>query len=106
MHPIMVDDGLTLRSGHLSPADQQALVDDLRDVVRAAPFYRPSMPRSGRPFSIQMTNAGPLGWVSDRTGYRYQAHHPETTRPWPTIPVLSSWTEPSSARARSWGLGV
>jgi alkylated DNA repair protein (DNA oxidative demethylase) len=40
-----------------------------------------------------MTNLGPLGWVSDRDGYRYQATHPETGKPWPPIPemVLDLW---------------
>ena len=60
-----------------------------------APFYTPVMPRSGRPFSVKMTNLGPLGWVSDRAGYRYQAMHPETGRPWPAMPdmLLSLWRE-------------
>jgi alkylated DNA repair protein (DNA oxidative demethylase) len=51
------------------------------------------MPRTGTPFSVRMTNFGPLGWVSDRAGYRYQAAHPETGRPWPAIPeaVLAIW---------------
>jgi alkylated DNA repair protein (DNA oxidative demethylase) len=42
-----------------------------------------------------MSNAGPLGWVSDRSGYRYQATHPETGRRWPAIPdhVLALWRE-------------
>ena len=45
------------------------------------------MPRSGRPFSVRMTNCGPLGWVSDKDGgYRYQATHPATGRHWPAIP--------------------
>ena len=43
-----------------------------------APFYTPSMPRSGKPMSVRMTNFGPLGWVTDRQGYRYQPSHPET----------------------------
>jgi alkylated DNA repair protein (DNA oxidative demethylase) len=40
-----------------------------------------------------MTNLGPLGWVSDRSGYRYQATHPLTGRPWPAIPdtLLELW---------------
>jgi alkylated DNA repair protein (DNA oxidative demethylase) len=44
-----------------------------------------------------MTNLGPLGWVSDRAGYRYQAHHPETGKPWPPIPemVLDVWRQVS-----------
>jgi len=47
------------------------------------------MPRSGKAFSVLMTNCGPLGWVSDRDGgYRYQATHPRTGRPWPPMPAL------------------
>lgn len=54
------------------------------------------MPRTGKLFSVAMTNCGPLGWVSDRDGgYRYQAHHPFTAAPWPAIPaeLLELWTE-------------
>jgi alkylated DNA repair protein (DNA oxidative demethylase) len=72
--------------------------------VEAAPFYRPVTP-GGRPFSVEMTNFGPLGWVSDRNGYRYQAEHPETGKPWPPIPArllalwdrLTGWPEPPDA---------
>jgi alkylated DNA repair protein (DNA oxidative demethylase) len=52
------------------------------------------MPRTGRPFSVAMTNLGPLGWVSDRAGgYRYQPTHPQTGEAWPPIPdvVLDVW---------------
>lgn len=59
-----------------------------------APLYVPTMPRSGKPFSVRMTNFGPLGWVSDKVGgYRYQPTHPETGRPWPPIPemVMDVW---------------
>jgi alkylated DNA repair protein (DNA oxidative demethylase) len=57
------------------------------------------MPRTGKPFSVRMTNLGPLGWVSDREGgYRYQATHPETGRPWPPIPglILDVWRKVSA----------
>jgi alkylated DNA repair protein (DNA oxidative demethylase) len=46
--------------------------------------------------SVRMTNCGPLGWVTDKErGYRYQATHPETGRPWPPIPprLLDLWNE-------------
>jgi alkylated DNA repair protein (DNA oxidative demethylase) len=58
-------------------------------------LFAPAMPRTGRPFSVRMTNCGPLGWVSDRDGYRYQARHPDTGRPWPPIPadIASVWRE-------------
>ena len=46
--------------------------------------------------SVRMTNCGPLGWVTDKErGYRYQATHPETGKPWPPIPpmLLDLWDE-------------
>lgn len=52
------------------------------------------MPRTGKPFSVAMTNCGVLGWVSDRDGgYRYQATHPETGRSWPQMPpsLMALW---------------
>jgi alkylated DNA repair protein (DNA oxidative demethylase) len=51
------------------------------------------MPRTGKPFSVRMSNCGPLGWVSDETGYRYQPTHPETGRTWPKMPrrLLEIW---------------
>ncbi len=72
--------------------------------LEAAPLYRPETP-GGRPFSVRMSNFGPLGWVSDRGGYRYQAAHPATGRPWPPIPPLLldlwrdtvGWPEPPDA---------
>jgi alkylated DNA repair protein (DNA oxidative demethylase) len=41
-----------------------------------------------------MTNCGPLGWVTDEAGYRYQPLHPETGQPWPAMPdlVREAWT--------------
>lgn len=64
--------------------------------VASAPFFTPTMPKTGKPFSVRMTNFGPLGWVSDRDGgYRYQSTQPETGTPWPAIPamVLDVWRE-------------
>ena len=56
------------------------------------------MPRTAKPFSVRMTNMGPLGWVSDKSGYRYQASHPELATPWPAIPqsVLAVWNRVSN----------
>jgi alkylated DNA repair protein (DNA oxidative demethylase) len=53
------------------------------------------MPRTGKPFSVRMTNCGALGWVSDESGYRYQATHPQTGAPWPPIPdiALAAWRD-------------
>lgn len=87
--------GLTLLPGRLDRAAQEDLVAALREIVRAAPLFTPVMPKTGRPFSVRMTNCGPLGWISDRAGYRYAPTHPVTARPWPAIPatLLALWTE-------------
>jgi DNA oxidative demethylase len=92
--------GLRLHPGYLSETQQQALAEELRRLVADAPFFTPIMPRTGRPFSVRMTNLGPLGWVSDRAGYRYQATHPETGKPWPAMPdiVLDIWRGVSDHR--------
>jgi alkylated DNA repair protein (DNA oxidative demethylase) len=82
--------------GWLDPIRQRRLLADIRAAIAAAPLMRPTMPGSGKPFSVLMTNCGPLGWVSDRDGgYRYQPTHPETGRPWPPIPDLLTgvWRE-------------
>ena len=73
---------------------QNALLAALRRVIAEAPLFTPTMPRSGNPMSVRMTNCGPLGWVTDKErGYRYQATHPETGKPWPSIPqmLLDLW---------------
>ena len=85
--------GVRLWRARLDLEAQRALAGQVARLLEEAPPFRPTMPRSGRPFSVQMSNAGPLGWVSDRAGYRYQPTHPETGRPWPAIPVsvLELW---------------
>ncbi|MCF3935523.1 alpha-ketoglutarate-dependent dioxygenase AlkB [Acuticoccus sp. M5D2P5] len=79
-------DGVSIHPNYLTGEAQAALLADIEAVIAAAPFFRPTMPRTGAPFSVEMTNCGPLGWVADKNGYRYQAHHPETGAPWPAMP--------------------
>lgn len=81
--------------GYLDDVAQSRLLLDVRAVMAAAPLFTPTMPRTGKLFSVAMTNAGDLGWVSDVHGYRYQAHHPDTGAPWPAIPteLLHLWDE-------------
>ena len=75
---------------------QLALLGELRAIMEEAPLFTPTMPRSGKAMSVRMTNCGPLGWVTDKErGYRYQATHPVTGRPWPAMPqmLLDLWDE-------------
>ena len=60
---------------------QEQVLRDLREAVAVAPLFIPVMPRTAKPFSVRMTNMGVLGWVSDKSGYRYQASHPELVNP-------------------------
>ena len=88
--------GLIYLPGFYDRAAQAALLADVRAVMAEAPLFTPRMPRTGQPFSVRMTNCGPLGWVSDvQGGYRYQPRHPQTDQPWPAIPasVLKAWEE-------------
>ncbi len=91
----ILSDGVRFLPGYFSRAAQERLVETVRAVAAEAPLLRPEMPRTGKPFSVRMTNCGPLGWVSDRSGYRYQPNHPETGAPWPAIPaaLLDLWNE-------------
>ena len=82
--------------GYLDRAAQEALLSPaVREVIRRAPIYTPRMPKSGKPLSVRMTNCGPLGWITDARGYRYQETHPETGEPWPPIPdmLLAAWRD-------------
>ncbi len=84
---------MRLLPGLLSLAEQRGLLAEVRAVVARAPLYSPVMPRSGSPYSVRMSNCGPLGWISDRSGYRYSRTHPVTGEVWPAIPprVLDLW---------------
>ncbi len=80
----------------LDRAAQEALLGELREIVAVAPFYVPTMPRTGKSMSVRMTNCGSLGWLTDKAkGYRYEPVHPETGKPWPPIPerLLKLWEE-------------
>lgn len=87
--------GAVLTPGYLDRRAQERLLAAIDAVLRAAPLYTPRMPKSGKPMSVRMSNCGPLGWVTDEAGYRYQATHPETGHPWPPIPdaVLAAWRD-------------
>ncbi len=87
-------EGLKYLPDYLDRAAQEGLVELVRQAVADAPLYVPVMPGTGKPMSVRMTNLGVLGWVTDKErGYRYQATHPATEKPWPAIPevLLSLW---------------
>lgn len=87
-------EGFRYLPDYLDRAAQEAVVAEIRAVVADAPLYVPTMPRTGKPMSVRMTNCGALGWVTDKQrGYRYQATHPVTGRPWPPMPasLLNLW---------------
>ncbi len=83
--------GFDIRKGYLDGAAQSGLIEELRPILKAAPLVRPTTP-SGKQMSVRMTSAGALGWVTDKSGYRYQPTHP-TGVTWPDIPasVLDIW---------------
>lgn len=90
--------GFDLWPGRLDPAAQRALLDEVLTRLADAPPYRPVTP-GGKPMSVEMSNFGPLGWITDASGYRYEPNHPLTGRPWPDIPaaLLTLWAEHAGA---------
>lgn len=90
-------EGFRLLPEHFNAAQQARLLADVLARVERSPFYHARMPRTGAPMSVAMTNFGPLGWMSDIAGYRYQPRHPETLEPWPDIPpmLLDLWNDVS-----------
>ncbi len=85
--------GLAHHPSYFKPDAQNALIRAVAAIVAHAPLFQPVMPKTGKPFSVRMTNCGRLGWVSDQQSYRYQATHPATGHPWPPIPdiLLALW---------------
>lgn len=66
-------------------ADEQALLADLRIIIKAAPFRHLVTP-GGHTMSVAMTNCGRVGWVSDPSGYRYDPVDPDSGQAWPAMP--------------------
>ncbi len=78
-------EGAILLRGRALPAET-AILAALDAVADAAPFRHMVTP-GGFVMSVAMTNCGEVGWVTDRTGYRYERNDPETGKPWPAIPA-------------------
>lgn len=72
---------------YFSPVEQAELIEAVKAGVAQAPFFQPTMPRTGTPLSVVMSNFGPLGWVTDKEkGYRYEPTHPKMGEAWPDLP--------------------
>jgi alkylated DNA repair protein (DNA oxidative demethylase) len=71
----------------LTRAEQEALAREVMALAQAAPFVRHVTP-GGKPMSAQMTGFGPLSWIADARGYRYEPRHPATGEPWPPMPAM------------------
>ncbi len=95
MVKLAIAPGVFLWREKFSPGQQRDLLEDVLERLKTAPLYKPVMPGNGKPFSVEESNFGALGWVSDKTGYRYQRAHPVTAAPWPAIPpaLLDVWHE-------------
>ena len=68
-------------------SQQAELIAVIEAIAAQAPFRRMMTP-GGHQMSVAMTSCGSCGWVTDRTGYRYDALDPESGQPWPAIPPL------------------
>jgi alkylated DNA repair protein (DNA oxidative demethylase) len=77
-------DGATLLRGFAKP-EAASLMAAVEQVVAKAPFRHMITPGGFR-MSVAMTNCGGAGWVTDRSGYRYDPRDPVTDRPWPAMP--------------------
>ena len=82
---MMLDPGAMLLGGFALAFDR-ALLDALADIAAIAPFRQFETP-GGRRMSVAMTNAGRLGGVSDRRGYRYDPLDPQSGAEWPAMPA-------------------
>ena len=90
--------GAVVLRGLAAPA-AGALLHAIREVTAQAPFRHMSTPGGFR-MSVAMTNCGRLGWVTDRTGYRYDPVDPESGREWPRMPhAFARLAEDAAARA-------
>ena len=79
-----LEEGAMLLRGFAMP-EAPALLEEVARIAEAAPFRHLVTP-GGRAMSVAMTNCGRVGWVSDRSGYRYDAVDPDTGAPWPAMP--------------------
>ena len=81
-----IGEGATVLRG-FAIEDAARLFDAVCAIAAVAPFRRMVTP-GGFEMSVQMTNCGALGWITDRKGYRYERRDPETGENWPPMPAV------------------
>ena len=96
-----IAEGATLLHGFAVGA-APPLLQAIEDVVAAAPLRHMITP-GGYRMSVAMTNCGAAGWVTDRSGYRYDARDPLTGKPWPAMPGIFSDLARRAASAGGFG---
>ena len=79
-------DGAVLLRG-FAEAEASDLVAAVNRIAAVAPFRHMVTP-GGFTMSVAMTNCGRAGWVTDRSGYRYDVVDPDTGQRWPEMPAL------------------
>ena len=79
-----LEEGAALLRG-FAAVDELLLIEEAERIAQAAAFRHLVIP-GGHTMSVAMTNCGRVGWVSDRTGYRYDPVDPQTGVPWPAMP--------------------
>jgi alkylated DNA repair protein (DNA oxidative demethylase) len=88
-------EGAMLLRGFVRPREGDVIAA-LRSIEEQAPFRRMQTP-GGHQMSVAMTNCGGFGWVTDRSGYRYDAVDPESGKPWPAMPPIFRATAEQAA---------
>lgn len=86
LRDIQLAPGAMLLAGFARPLEAP-LIEAVNAIIERAPFRHLVTP-GGHRMSVAMTNCGRVGWVSDRTGYRYDAIDPERGQPWPQMPAV------------------
>ncbi len=94
----VIAEGAVLLRGFAKPAEAE-LIAALREIVAQAPFRHMLTP-GGHQMSVSMTNCGGRGWVTDRSGYRYDSADPQSGKPWPPMPApFQALAEQAAAEA-------
>jgi alkylated DNA repair protein (DNA oxidative demethylase) len=95
---VMAEGALLLRGAAL-PFETDILTA-IQAITAMSPFRHMVTP-GGFVMSVAMTNCGAAGWVTDRSGYRYDALDPESGKPWPPMPA--SFLDLAAAAAKEAG---